>query len=65
MNRHVTANGPLRPVWSFLHALQAMYSRSNGGVDTAAQIRSRLNTPGSNVGWGGEDRTLHNEDATL
>lgn len=51
INRNVMARGPVRPARIIRNALQALYIRTKGGVDAAAQFRSKLRSTGLNVGW--------------
>lgn len=50
-NKHVYARGPMRRVLVFRYGLQLVYSRTKGGVDAAAQLRSGLNKGGAVVNW--------------
>lgn len=46
INRHVMETGPLHPVRTFRHGLQATYSRTKVCVDAAAQFLARLKHAG-------------------
>lgn len=51
INGSVVNDSPMHPVHVFRHALQVFYSRTNGGVDYAAQLRSELKCSGVCMGW--------------
>lgn len=50
-DRHVVQHGPLHPVRLFRPGLQALYSKTRGGVDCAAQCRAELNCSGTTSCW--------------
>lgn len=51
LERHVMRKGPVRPFRLSRHGIQAVYSRTNCGVDCATEFRSDMNSSSTTPGW--------------